>query len=331
MLDVSKFVSAEVLTLAKQKLHDKTAAWNGGVCSGMCIDLEGKETLGASHTACHSWVGYAYAYIKTGGKNLYGTAWDAAYPKDAKNFLTLTCHSPRRSQNICDAEAVEGIIKWFAHESPWSEYFLNKDDEKSLLNDGAILFCGPDGLSHAEAMWICKVMRYSVEGSKSLESWLTLYKAGVNPVLAVLVCTYVQPVKGATFGYSGVDGHVSVFGQYNGPAPDLASIMEMKINKNAPTTGAVFACGGKPIPTKIHKGSPTEIIKGFCKPVTKDDGWGGKVAGAGADINEFTQRVLAWQAELMGEAVPEPVVVEKAAKPAAKKPGKNTVFLEMDM
>lgn len=330
MLDVSKFVTNELLAAAKKRLHAITAGWTGGVCNGTCMDLEGGETLGAAHTACHSWVGYAFASIKTEGKNRYGVTWDTAYPKGAKNFLTLTCHSKKRSARICEEDAVEGIIKWFAHESPWSEFILNRDDEKSL-EDGAILLCGPDGLSHAEAMWICKVLRYSTEGSKSLESWLTLYKAGVNPVLAVLVCTYVQPVKGATFGFTGVDGHVSVFGQYNGPSPDLRSIVEMKINKNAPTTGALFACGGQPIPTKTHKGSVNEIIKSFCKPVMKDDGWGGKIAGAGADTTDFVNRVLAWQAELTGEDVPAPVVAEKAAKPAAKKPGKNTVFLEMDM
>lgn len=324
MADVSDkpLVSAEVLAAAKKKLNDLTAGWTAGVCNGTCLDLDGKEMI-YPHTACHSWVGYAYAKVRSNGERRYDGIWSTDYPKDAKPFLVLSCHSKTRSEKICSAEAVDAIILWMARESPFSKFVLNRDDEDSLLNGGIILLCGPSALTQAQAMWVCKVLRYSTEGGKALDTWLTLYKGGVDPLLAVLVCSYVRTIKGATFGFTGMDGHSTVFNPY-GAGPDVASLLAGKLNPKALQTSDVFQNGtAKAANSKIGKQSvPSAVIRSFCKPYQKDDGWGGKISGEGAEGPDFVKSVLAWQREN------EP---SGAAPPTPSLPTNNTVYLELDM
>lgn len=312
-------VSDKVLTDAKKRLKDMNAKWTSGVCYGTCLDLDGKEMI-TPHTACHSWVGYAYAKVRDPRGSIYSPSWSTTYPKDAKPFLVLSCHSKKRSKSVCSEEAMDAIILWMARESPFSEFVLNRDDQNSLLNGGVILLCGPGALTQAQSMWICKVLRYSTEGAKALDTWLTLYKGGVNPLLAVLVCSYVRTIKGATFGYTGTEGHSAVFGAYGGE-PDVASLLEGKINPNATQTADVFRNDTKSKNGKIGKqAAPSVVIKGFCKPYEKDDGWGGKVKGEGADGPEFVKRVLEWQRDNEPEAATPPPM-----------PTESTVYLELDL
>jgi hypothetical protein len=311
-------VSDKVLADAKKKLNEMTAKWNSGVCWGTCLDLEGKEFI-TPHTACHSWVGYAYAKIRGKGESMYSSTWSTTYPKDAKQFLVLSCHSKKRSKSVCSEEAMDAIILWMARESPFSEFVLNRDDDDSLLNGGVILLCGPGALTQAQSMWICKVLRYSTEGAKALDTWLALYKGGVNPLLAVLVCSYVRTIKGATFGFTGAEGHSAVFGAYGGE-PDVASLLDGTINPAATQTADVFKNDVKAKGGKIGKaGTPSVVIKGFCKPYQKDDGWGGKIDAQGADGPEFVRRVLEWQHEVEGVVAPPSL------------PSKDSVFLDLDL
>jgi hypothetical protein len=174
-------------------------------------------------------------------------------------------------------------------------------------------------------MWVCKVLRYSTEGGKALDIWLTLYKGGVNPLLAVLVCSYVRTIKGATFGFTGTEGHSAVFGAYGVGEPDVASLLAGKINPEAIDTSSVFNNETKSKSGKIGKqAAPSVVIKGFCKPYQKDDGWGGKVSCNGAEGPEFVRRVLEWQREN------EPAEASITPPPPSR-PTSNTVYLELDM
>lgn len=316
MVDVSgkTFVSTQVLVDAKKKLKNMNEEWDSGICWGTCLDLKGKEVV-TPHVNCHSWVGYAYTGV------CHSYAWSTDYPKDAKQFLVLSCHSKKRSKSVCSEEAMDAIILWMARESPFSEFVLNRDDDDSLLNGGIILLCGPGALTQAQSMWICKVLRYSTEGAKALDTWLTLYKGGVNPLLAVLVCSYVRTIKGATFGFTDQNGHSSVFSGYGVGEPDVPSLLEGKINPKATCTADVFH-NTKAKNAKIGEPSPSVVIKGFCKPYQKDDGWGGKVIGEGADGSEFVKSVLEWQHEIEGV---------EASPPPPPLPTSSTVYLELDL
>jgi hypothetical protein len=313
-------VSDKVLAAAKKKLIEINEEWDSGVCSGTCLDLDGEEFV-TPHTACHSWIGYAYTKVRRSKDERWSTtSWTTTYPKDAKPFLVLSCHSKKHSKSVCSEEAMDAIILWMARESPFSEFVLNRDDDDSLLNGGVILLCGPGALTQAQAMWICKVLRYSTEGAKALDTWLALYKGGVNPLLAVLVCSYVRTIKGATFGFTGVEGHSTVFDAYGGGEPDVASLLEGTINPAATDTASVFRTDVKAKGGKIGKqATPSVVIKGFCKPYQKDDGWGGKIIGEGADGPEFVRRVLEWQHEVEGVTTPP------------TPPSKDTVFLDLDL
>jgi len=313
----AQIVSDKVLADAKKKLNEMTASWVYGVCQGTCLDLTGEEMV-TPHTACHSWVGYAYDKVRQ------EWGWSTEYVKGAKPFLVLSCHSKKRSAKICSGEAVDAIILWMARESPFSRFVLNRDDEDSLLNGGIILLCGPGALTQAQAMWVCKVLRYSVEGGKALDTWLTLYKGGVNPLLAVLVCSYVRTIKGATFGFTGVEGHSTVFNSYPEGVADVTSLLAGKINPAATDTWGVFNNGTEKKSSK--KVLPSVVIKSFCKPYQKDDGWGGKIDGDGAEGPEFVRRVLEWQREN------EPAGTTSPPPPLPpSQPTSSTVYLELDM
>lgn len=323
-------VSEKVLTEAKTKLADMTKTWTGGVCQGCCMDLEGK-VVQPGHTACHSWVGYQFGFITTGER--YSYRWDTKYKKDAEPFLVLTCHSKKRSS--ASNEATDAIILWMASdESPFSQFILNRDDKESLTRDGAIILSGPGGASHSQVMWMCKVLRYTTEGSKALDVWHTLYKGGVNPVLAVLICTYISGIKGATFSAAAVSGHVSVFGGYGADPVDLPALMRFSFNDKADSTSSLFKLSEtdrKALDPKFGKQKSADTkIKSFCKPFEKDDGWGGKIKGEGVDGPELVRRVLEWQEELGGwQGAGFPVVPVVEAPPPL--PTASTVYLDLDL
>jgi hypothetical protein len=310
-------VSPEALQRAKIKLKDLTKTWQTGVCRGVCLYLDSSEMV-VGHGACHSWVNQAYGRISGRG---YGYSWTPTYPKDAKPFLTLSCHSKEISKGKCSPEAVDAIILWMARESPFSKFVLNRDDEDSLLNGGVILLCGPGGLTPAQALWVCKVLRYSTEGAQALDIWLELYKGGVNPLLAVLVCSLVRTVKGATFGFTGYEGHSTVFINYGDRTPNVPSLISGTLNPKAECTADVFDNPKvKSKRGKLGKQRSVEAtIKGFCKPLQIDDGWGGKVVSNGANGPEFIKRVLEWQHENEPEGATDRI------------PSRDTVYLDLDL
>lgn len=310
-------VSDTVLKAAKEELHEKTKAWGGGVCQGAVLNLDG-STLCAAHTACHSWVTGAFRKACNIGSTFDFTF--KSHPEGAKDFLVLTCH--KKEKSAASKEAMDGIILWMARESPFAKYVLNADDTDSLTNDGAIILCGPNGASLAEAMWMCKVLRYSTEGSRSLDTWKTLYDGGVNPMLAVLVCTHIASVNGAMFGYSKVCNHVRVFNYHESADPDIFNLMRGESNPGAKDTSSLFNHGkSKNAGKKV--GSVATKVRSFCKPFKKSDGWGGFITGQGADATELVERVLKWQRAL------EETFELAQAEPAL--PDSNTVYLELDL
>ena len=309
-------VSLEVLDAAKAKLKDLSKDFEYGVCRGTCLsNVHPGSELVKPHSACHSWVSTAYHKIC----NTYD--WDGDYKAKAVPFLTLSCHTVKRSDGICSPEAVKGIINWIAHESPFAKYVLNADDEASLAN-GVILLCGPGGLDHAQCMWICKILRYSIEGANALDTWLTLYQSGVNPLLSLVVATYVRHVKGATFGYTGPHSHSQVFGRsgwdYNSGV-EVGSLFTESLAEKAADTFTVFKLKNLKDSVVVN---PTEVLQKFCNPVAKDDGWGGKVTAQGADKDTFVSSILKWQKSL-----------EEQIKPpkTAASITKETVYLDLDV
>ena len=306
-------ISAETLSLAKKQLKDLNKDWTNGVCRGVCLDLRGEELV-QGHGACHSWVSTAYNHIYNLKNVDYNRVWASKYTNNAEQFLVLSCHSKKRSKQICSAEAMDGIISWIAYESPFSKFVLNKNDKESLLNDGIILLCGPNAMPQAQAMWVCKVLRYSTEGGRALDTWLELYEGGVNPLLAVLVCSFIRTIKGATFGFTDTNGHSTVFNSY-GNGPDLLSLLECRINSKAANTDSLFENSRTPLAErKIHK-----ILKDFCKPELKDDGWGGKIVSEGVSGPDLVRQVLQWQDTLEKSLLPEP------------SPSPNTAYLDIDL
>lgn len=313
MVDVSK----KVLTAAKKKLREKTQNWTNGVCDGVAWYLDGSEVT-YGHTSCHSWVTTAFYRACRVGSTFDFTF--KSYPEGAQDFMVLTCH--KKAKSVASAEAMDAIILWLARESPFAKYVLNADDTDSLTNDGAIILCGPNGASQAEAMWMCKVLRYSTEGSRALDTWKTLYDGGVNPMLAVLICTHISSVKGSTFGASTVCSHVRVFNYKESADPDIYNLMRGESNPGAKDTSSLFDHGksrnsGKRI-TRV-----SDKISDFCKPFKKSDGWGGFTEGNGADATELVERVLKWQRELE-EAF-------ELSQKAPAMPDSNTVYLELDL
>lgn len=307
-------ISEDILAKAKDKLRAITKDWDSGVCCGATLDLNGRTWI-TGHTACHSWLTSTFR-----DKCKVGSTWDfsyTSYHKDAEDFLLLTSH--KKEMSSATPEATDAIILWLARESPFAKYVLNADDTNSLTNDGAIILCGPNGASLAEAMWMCKVLRYSTEGSRALDTWKVLYDGGVNPLLAVLVCTHMSSVKGATFGAATVTGHVTVFNYDWAVDPDIGNVLKAKINPKAKDTSSLFG-----VRSKKETLVAETVKKKFCAPFKKSDGWGGMIEGKGADGPELVKRVLQWQHGLekkhgLAESSPAPL------------PDSNTVYLDLDL
>lgn len=323
-------VSEAALDACKKWLIDQSKKWTGGVCKGATANLDAKPIC-EGHTACHSWVSAAYrTYCFNQSSDYYN--WDCKYKAGAKNFLTLTCHSKVRSKTVCSPEACDFLILWMARESPFSQFILNRDDIQSLTEGGAILLCGPDGLTLSQAMWVCKVLRFITEGAKAADTFMTLVKGGVDPLLAVLVASHVRSIKGAVFGYTGVEGHSTVFnGYYAAKKEPILGLLTKTLNPNAANTTQVFKNpDGVKIPPELL--NATTKIKGFCKPFKKSDGWGGTIQGDGADATDLVTQVLQWQAELGGLLPDYDATFPPVLQPdPPSMPDSNTVYLELDL
>lgn len=324
-------VSPDLLKAWKDELIQMSKTWTQEVTKGKTYYLDGKK-VAASHGACHSWVGAAYR--AAGGKY---AVYDRVEENAKKNFVVLSCHSKVRSKNVCSVEAHEAIIKWLASDSPFSEYILNRDDEDSLLNGGVILLCGPDGLLQWQAYWVCKVLRYGVEGAKALDVWHALVKGGVNPLLAIYVASHIRSVKGAHFGYTGIEGHSTVFSGYEMQPSAIGGLIVGNLNDKPSGTSTVFKDPAD-VKISINYAAGVAKVQGFCKPYKKSDGWGGFVTGNGADESELVARVLEWEEELK-QQLPEKYLADYGTKkvylppkrPEPKMPDSSTVFLEVDL
>lgn len=290
-------VSEKVLDNVKKWLIKTSATWKAGVCRGQVFHLDGREVEGVDcHTACHSWVPNAFRKVcTTGGYQ----SWGKPLPKDADHFLVASCHSKVRSKDVCSPEACDFLVLWMARESPFSEFVLNRDDEESLTEGGVILLCGPNGLNTAQAMWVCKVLRFITEGGKAADTFMTLVKGGVDGMLAVFIASHIRSLNGTTFGYSGLEGHSTVF--WNVPDADsyVAGLLARKINPGADATSGVFT--RVPLVAPEHtKASAAKTLQNFCKPFKKSDGWGGYITGSGVEGDELVKQALEWENRIRG-------------------------------
>lgn len=298
-------ISPEFIDELKRELkRETTEVWGGGICHGRVyhIPAEGTELRRAAdtHSACHSWVTSAFSSMCY-AKAVYSTSkWDQPYRKDAKNFVVLNC-----VRNHKDNEAVDSLVKWMARESPFSEFILNRDDDESLKY-GVLLLCGPDGLNCGQANWVCKVLRFPTEGGKAVDTFHTLIKGGVTPMLAVYVASYIRGFSNNKFKFTGTESHMAVFGKSSyrfgkNRYDDIRAIVEAKMNPNPASTFDLF--GGY----DGQKEDPSQIIPNFCKPMLMADGWGGTVKAEGATPDQLVQQVLKWQTEILAKGAPAPV------------------------
>ncbi len=299
-------IDTKVLDKIKADLTNLTETSFQGVCNGFTSTLDGKQTRG--HTACHSWISNVfYPMTETPpGSYSYSYKWDAPLKKDAKDFLVASCHSPENSN--ASKEATGAAILWLASDdSPFGQWVVNRDDPEHLKNSGLIVLCGPNGASHVQVMWMCKFLRYATEGAKSLDTWHTLYKAGVNPILAALVATYIGDKSASKFISAPVYAHCEVFGAsgMRNTEPNLKNVMDFTFNPDAADTFSLFS--GKP--EKIGKKGAAEAgpfkfdkskITDMTKTMVADDGWGGKITSNGVSADDLVKNVLAWQEELGG-------------------------------
>lgn len=306
------------LAAAKKRLIAQAAKWTSGVCDGFAADAQTGDNVYRSVDYCHAWVTRAFqSLVYFGG---YKHDWSSlTYTQEAKPFFICDSHS-QKTHLPCSREAADFLIKWLANESPFAEYVLNRDDEESLLKGGIILLCGPGGLNLAQAMWMCKVHRFVTEGQKAADTFITLVKGGVDGMVAVYVASLIRTISGATFGYTGPEGHSTVISENT----NVKKFVQKDVQPKAVGTADLFGTG---------KGAFT-AVQGFCAPIKKDDGWGGKIEGSGITGKDLVKRVLAWQKKEFGDLVvnpPQMTIEEPSLPDGSKSPDGSTVFLEVDM
>lgn len=321
-------VSKELLDTFKRHLSVMTADWDedgGGVCHGSVNWIDGDRAgteITASHKACHAWMTRAYAHAcyhphdprKAG--QYYLQDWGAPFHPAAINFVTLSCHR----HGTATQEASDFLIRWLGRESPFSRYVLNRDDDESLLN-GMILLCGPDGLRLSEAMWMCKVSRFTTEGNRAANVFMDLVKGGVDGMLAIYVASMIRGEANGGYTFLGIEGHSTVV---RPGGTDLIGMMERKVNFKAPNTQSVFAASKIARGVKLDAINNTDgRIRDFCKPIVKDDGWGGKVKSNAVAPDILVKHVLDWEKDLQ-------VLVRREEVPLAM-PTNETVYLELDL
>lgn len=325
-------VSPDLLAKSKEWLQKAAPAFRTCVCKGMATTLDKFGDFAGAHTACHSWVTSAFCKVALDkGDSYYLQSWDLPYTKNAKPFLVLNVYGRTRAKasKISEKDS-DFLVRWMAHESPFSEFILNRDDDETLCEGGVILLCGPGGLTLPQSMWVCKVLRFITEGDKAAQVFRTLVEGGVDGMLAVYIASHIRAVKGAVFGYSGVYPHMSVVGGgYNADAYKELPIgmFQRRIKKNAKSSADVFEADPASYPRGFKIVDPATKVKGFCKPFKKPDGWGGFVEGEGVTDKEIIERALEWQRELSVCLRPEEVPPE----PVVKMPDSSTVYLDLDL
>ena len=309
-------IKSEALEKIKEELHKQALSWTAGVTCGATAQLDG--TYSRQGTACHSWV---------------STSFSRGYASDT--FFVCTASTTKRSKGVCKPESLEAFKSWLVSDkSPFAKYVVNRDDEESL-KDGFIIICDKGGASFAETLWVCKALRYGVEGAGALDVWKTLYDGGVNPILALAAATYIRTVRGASFGYTGLDYHSCVFG-YRADIP-VEGIIRGKVDKKATETYRLFSG------SKSEKSISTSIfddkMSSFCSTRKSSDGWGGFITEKGTQGEEFVKNILAFQKEYeayvpekerwnYGEPVGQG---DEVCSPVVTAPTASTVFLDFDV
>ena len=289
---MTNIVSEEILDKAKKWLLRQSKTWNTGCTRGQAWSTGGKYLAGEHYDACHAWVQHAHS-------DLYGTAYTYGdyNTKISKNknehFLVLTCHSKTRTKSNISPEAHDAFILWLAGPtSPFSKYILNRDDPESLCNGGAVILVGPQSdASLAEAMWICKVLRYPTENGCSLEVWYGLYQAGVDPILAIAVCGLYSKKENNYYIKDGGNGHCHVFSYYNDGIPVSCILSNKPPETNASSTFLVL---GSKEECKDWAALNKELDL-LHKTTTVSDGWGGKQTFKGSSLEDIIKAVLETQ------------------------------------
>lgn len=313
---MGQIVSAKSLEFYKKTIVELTSNWTNGVCWGGVYYADGPRAdteVTAAHTACHAWVTNAYGIACMGQKSSYylGT-WDKEYSNDANNIVILSCHR----KGSVSKKTSDFLIKWLARESPFSEHVLNRDDDKSLTEGGLILLGGPAGLTVSQAMWLCKVTRFTTEGGQSAETFRRLVEAGVDGMLAIYVASHVRKVSSTGFTYTGTEGHSTVIKQKT----DVVGMIQRNLNMKAGDTGTVFERKGGFRQNRYFDVS--DRIHGFCRPTKVSDGWGGQVERSAANKESFIENVKEMERELLNFCqpnIPQPM------------PDSNTVYLDLDL
>lgn len=317
---MNDLVSKKVLDIAKKRIKEEFKNWGGGVCHGALLDLEGKDTKTRVYTACHAWVSHEFKLVtNTPRGDAYGYNWASDYKDGAKPFLVLSCHKKGSAKQ----ESSDRLIRWLANESPFSEFVLNRDDDESLVKGGLILFCGPGGLNQAQALWMCKVSRFTTEGNKAADVFAELVNGGVDGMMAIFVASYIRGEArgGKGYTFTGLEGHSTVLGgMYGDEGASLLGMVNRKLNMKPISTSTVFEKMAGP--AKIV-GDPVKKMQKLVQPTQKDDGWGGKVDSNEVGVELLVQNVKEWEREVQvlvrGDELPPPM------------PDSNTVYLDLDM
>ena len=316
-------VSDEAITIAKDYLKLQVRSWEGNIAKGSYMELGDNPTVRDNHYfACHAWVATAY-------RNMVGTnTWcgKQGYSKSAENFLVLSCVSVKRVRTHQDEEAFKRFVLWVARDTTLSKYVLNRDDEESLFEGGVILYCGPDGLSHAQAMWLCKALRLHIELGGTAKTWADLVDNGVHPMVAFFCCSSFSKKTGRdnyTFNLGWLD-HPDVVSR-----SDVVGMVLGHLNKDTSETHNVFS-RPKALSFADKRFDLVELRRkwiGFSKPVKKPDGWGGFVETVeGLSTDKFIGTIREMNDEILQEASKY-----STGEVVLPLPDRNTIFLEVDL
>lgn len=77
------------------------------------------------------------------------------------------------------------FIKWVANEAPFSNAVLNKDNDKEIVNQGAVIdtsLVGKGGV-----LWLCKAFRYAFEEPDCVRHWYSLRDGGLEDGLQAFI------------------------------------------------------------------------------------------------------------------------------------------------
>lgn len=306
-----ELISSEIYKKIDDQLREMTKGWSSGVNCGRGYDIATGEEIGGAfyHNGCHSFINQCFNSMGCKGTKSHA-AWavDFSHP-GAKNFVVTSCYKRR----ACTKEAADALLLWMAKESPFKDYILNRDDEESLFKGGVMILCGPSGANVAEAMWICKVLRYITESGTSIDVWYDLVEEGIDPIFALFPATFFNK-KDSLYIHKYEETHSSVV--YGISPKDVGNtLVKGAVFRGAERTSEVF---GKF--TTSGYNTTYSFFQGWAKSATVSDGWGGTVKKKGLDREGLVTKAREWYASFGGEV-----------KDTAAKPTKTTVFLEEGM